>query len=172
MIAVWMAGDVKRSGVLFWGALNIAFGDEAERYADEQNVSDDAVQERPDGEVGLGIEVGGWNDDVVHDAVDGDAVDGSGEDGPAVEWEFAADIDINSGDGESDEVVDDQSKGRGDHAIVICERADEAGSDGLRDSNCRDAHTSEEDEGVREIEGADKQSGTCDDKQKRRAAIG
>ena len=89
-----------------------------------------------------------------------------------MEREFAADIHVGPGDGEGDQVVKNQAEGSGDHPVVIGELAEEAGSDGLRNSDRRDAYIAEEDKGVDEVEGADEQRGTCNDKQQRGAAIG
>ena len=122
-----------------------------------------AVDERDEGRCGPEADLREREDDVVHNNVEGYAKEGAVEPGVACDGELMAHEKEDGGGGEGDEEVEEQAKQGGAMAHAKGGATQDAAGDALENSGGGYAAETKEDEGVRDVECANEESGTGDD---------
>jgi len=142
---------------------DVAAGDECEGYADAEDQGGDAVEEWDEWRGRAQANFGEGKNDVVHDAVEGHPEESAVEEGMWREGELAAGEEEDGGGGEGDEEVEEQAEESGAVAHAKGGAAEGATGNVLEESDGGYAAKTVEDEGVRDVECADEESGTGDD---------
>ena len=142
---------------------DVAAGDEGERDADAEDEGGDAVDERYEWRHRSQANFGKWKNDVVHDDVEGHSEEGAVEPGTMRERELPSGEEEDGGGAEGDEEVEEQAEERRTVAHAKGGATQGAAGDALKDSDRGYAAETVEDEGVRDVQCANKKSGTGDD---------
>ena len=146
---------------LLWG---VAAVDEGERDADAEDEGGDSVDEgnqRWEGRSWRHFRQ--WKHDVVHDAIESYSEESAVEPWVARQWDLTSGEEEDGGGAEGDEEVADQADERGAVPHGEGRAAVDAAGDALKDSDGGYAAETVEDEGVRDVQCANKKSGTGDD---------
>ena len=145
---------------LLW---NVAASYECKGDADAEDQGGDAVDERNKRRYRPPTDFGEWKNDVVHDTVEGHTEERAVEEGVTREGEFAAGKEEDGGGGEGDEEMEEQAEERRADAHAKGGAAEGPAGDALENPGGGYAAETVEDEGVRDVECADEESGTGDD---------
>ena len=136
----------------------MCYQSDRETYAED--VDDYADDHRFEREGGLG-DVGEWDDDAIHEEINGDTVECAPEDGLAQKkWKGAREEKENCSGAESDDVVAEEADGGGGDAASVGIATEEAGSDVVKDASGADVeYVAVDDEGGGDVERAAGQAG-------------